>query len=249
LGQLGYIDANAEMHTYPTDNYKLVNAYSKVPNTDNVGSDYQVNGANILYGNATVEDCAKTCNSYDDCHGFVSYANTCYPKTSGMSYNGTGILAGGDLYTRNKAPATVPSGASNMVVNIDSASYQNYADGGGFANEYGLSSELNSSQERAQLAQMEVKLNALANEISSLTGKFETNNTNVGKQIKTNLTGSNVYLSELQKTKKSIKNMATGINNILENSDIVVLQRNYNYLFWSVLAVGLVLVSVNVVKK
>jgi hypothetical protein len=53
----------------------------------------------------------------------------------------------------------------------------------------------------------------------------------------------------LQKTQTSIKNMSTGMSNVLETSDIVVLQRNYNYMFWSVLAVGLVLVSVNVVKK
>jgi hypothetical protein len=247
LGQLGYIDENAEIHTYPSDNAKLVNAYSKVPNTDSGGNDYQVNGSYIMYGNATVEDCAKTCNSYDDCYGFVSYANTCYPKTSGMSYNGTGALSGGDLYTRNKVPATVPSGASNTTVNTDTVSYQNYVNGGAFANEYGLSSELNTPQ--AQLAQMEANLNSLANEISSLTGKFETNNANIGKQLKTNVKGSDVYLSELQKTKNSIQNMTTGISNILENSDIVVLQRNYNYMFWSVLAVGVVLVSINVTKK
>jgi hypothetical protein len=247
LGQLGYIDENAEMHTYPSDNYKLANAYSKVPNTDSGGSDYQANGANILYGNASVEDCAKTCNSYDDCYGFVTYQNVCYPKTSGMSYSGTGVLSGADLYTRNKVPATVPSGASNAVVNTDTVSYQNYANGGAFADDYGLSSDLKRPQ--VLLAKMEAKLNSLANEISSLTGQFETNNANIGNQIKTNNKGSDVYLSELKKTKKSIQNMTTGISNILENSDVVVLQRNYNYLFWSVLAVGVVLVSVNVVKK
>jgi hypothetical protein len=247
LGQLGYIDENAGLHTYPADNAKLVYAYSKVPNTDSGGSDYQVNGANIAYGNATVEDCAKTCNSYDDCYGFVTYQGTCYPKTSGISYNGTGALAGGDLYTRNKAPVTVPAGASNTVVNMDTVSYQNYINGGGFASEYGLASELNPAQ--SKLAQMQVKLNSLANEISSLTGQFETNNANISKQITKNVKESDVYLSELQKTQNSIQNMTTGISNILENSDIVVLQRNYNYMFWSVLAVGLVLVSVNVVKK
>lgn len=247
LGKIGYIDSDAALHTYPSDNSKLVNKYSKVPNTNSGGSDYYANGTWIGYGNATVEDCAKTCNSYDDCYGFVTYQGTCYPKTSGMSYTGTGALPGCDLYTRNKAPATVPSGASNTTVNTDTVSFQNYVNGGALATEYGLSSELNSSQ--AQLSQMEVELNALANEISSLTGEFETNNASVGKQIKKNMKGSDVYLSELQKTQTSIKNMSMGISNILETSDIVVLQRNYNYMFWSVLAVGIVLVSVTVVKK
>ena len=129
----------------------------------------------------------------------------------------------------------------------DTVSFQNYAAGGAFASEYGLASDLSSSQ--AQLSQIETELNGLANEISSLTGQFETNNASVDKQIKKNMKGSDVYLSELQKTQTSIKNMSMGISNILETSDIVVLQRNYNYMFWSVLAVGIVLVSVTVVKK
>jgi hypothetical protein len=248
LGKLGYIDENAELHNYPSTNAELVDAYSKVPDTDSGGSDYQVNGA-YIYGNATVEDCENTCNSYDDCYGFVTYNGVCYPKTSGMSYNGTGVLPGGTLYTRNKVPSTVPSGASNTVINTDTVSFKNYANGGELAKEYGLTRILNSSPEQAQLSQMEVNINALANEISSLSGQFETNYAQVGKQINKNIKETDVYLSKLQKTKHSIQNMTTGISNVLENSDIVVLQKNYDYLFWSVLAVGVVLVSVNVVKK
>ena len=247
LGKLGYIDSDAALHTYPSDNSKLVNKYTKIPNTDSAGADYQVNGSWIGYGNSTVKDCKKTCNSYDDCYGFVTYNGTCYPKTGDMSYTGTGVLPGGNLYTRNKAPATVPTGASDTVVNTDSVSFQNYVNGGAFASEYGLASNLNSSQ--AQLSKIEAELNTLANEISSLTGQFETNNESVDKQIKKNMKGSDVYLSELQKTQKSIKNMSMGISNVLETSDIVVLQRNYDYMFWSVLAVGIVLVSITVVKK
>ena len=38
------------------------------------------------------------------------------------------------------------------------------------------------------------------------------------------------------------------INNILNDSDIYVLQQNYNYLFWAILASGMLLVSMNVLK-
>ena len=250
LTKLGYVDENAELNTYPTGNTKLLDAYTKVPNTNSGSSNIQENGVNIEYGNASVEDCTKTCNSRDDCYGFVtSSTGMCYPKNSTM--NPSYIDDMFDSYTRNQAPKTVPPGASDMVNNIDTVSYQNYTKGRGLANEYGLVNALN--QSNAELSQMEVKLNALANEISSLTGKFETNNTSVGKQIKTNIIGSNDYLSKLQQTKNSIQTIqntaAPGLHNILENSDIVVLQKNYEYLFWSVLAVGVVLVSVNVVKN
>jgi hypothetical protein len=39
------------------------------------------------------------------------------------------------------------------------------------------------------------------------------------------------------------------MNRILDDSDIVVLQKNYDYLFWSILAVGAVIISMNIVKK
>ena len=39
------------------------------------------------------------------------------------------------------------------------------------------------------------------------------------------------------------------VDNILNDSDITVLQENYAYLFWSILAVGTVLVTMNVSKK
>ena len=39
------------------------------------------------------------------------------------------------------------------------------------------------------------------------------------------------------------------IENILSDSDIVVLQKNYDYLFWSILATGTVVVAMNIVKK
>ena len=39
------------------------------------------------------------------------------------------------------------------------------------------------------------------------------------------------------------------IDNILKDSDIVVLQKNYDYLFWSIIATATVLISINVVKN
>lgn len=248
MGKLGYIDENSNLHHYPSDNFKLTKKYTKIPGTDNGGADYNVNGNSIAYGNATIDDCAKTCNSYNDCYGFAFSSNTCYPKTSEMSYTGTNSASSVDLYTRNKKPARVPKGASDTVVNIDSITYHNYINAGMIGDEkYGLAKE--ASDENQKISEMESKLNSLATKIGKLTSKFEVNNIKIDKQLGVNIKGTKDYLSELTKTNYSIKNIQTGISGILEDSDIVVLQRNYNYLFWSVLAVGAVLVSMNIVKK
>lgn len=47
----------------------------------------------------------------------------------------------------------------------------------------------------------------------------------------------------------SLRDNSSNIDNILKDSDIVVLQKNYDYLFWSILAAGTVLVSMNILKK
>jgi hypothetical protein len=39
------------------------------------------------------------------------------------------------------------------------------------------------------------------------------------------------------------------INGMLSDSDLIVLQGNYSYIMWSILAVGLLTITVNTMKK
>ena len=58
------------------------------------------------------------------------------------------------------------------------------------------------------------------------------------------------YLKEYKTTNEKIKNSnSSNIIGIVNDSDINVLKENYNYLFWSILAVGTVLVTMNITKK
>ena len=57
------------------------------------------------------------------------------------------------------------------------------------------------------------------------------------------------YLKDYKNTNTNIKNFNTNIENILNDSDITVLQKNYDYLFWSILAAGTVLITMNIAKK
>jgi hypothetical protein len=86
-----------------------------------------------------------------------------------------------------------------------------------------------------------------------LTNDFQKGTNSAENQSSQNVTGLNNYLTDLNNT-NSKSNLIDGetsgnIQNILKDSDIVVLQKNYNYLFWSILAAGTVLVSMSVVKK
>jgi hypothetical protein len=247
MGRLAYIDANSKLHEFPAKNFKYANNYKHFAHVNAIGDD--IDGAS--YTGATAEQCAKTCNSLDNCAGFVLNNNSgeCLPKTHGMYPNGDiQIIKGVDTYVRSKTPRRAPLGAATSdIFHTDSVTFQNYTNGGGFAKKYGLAKATSRIQDK--IDQTDTKLDGLASQLDTLSSQYISNTDKINSQIHKNTQEYQPYLSELDETNKEIKNMGPGINNILNNSDIAVLQRNYDYLFWSILATGAIIVSMNVVKK
>jgi len=251
MGQLAFIDANSDLHAYPTDNALYDTNYNVLKNVNTSGND--INGAS--YGGATVASCKKTCNENTECAGFVfdNNNNICYPKNANMYPYGGDVSTSNnvDIYTRNKKPASPPSGVTQNTRNIDSITYGSYNNGGDVGSKYGLANV--NSVEKQQLDQLQTKLNLLSNQIKNLTGNFGSGSTLANNQGEKNNSGINNYVQGIKDTNKEIKVVADtttgGLQNILKDSDIIVLQKNYDYLFWSILAVGTVLVSMNIVKK
>jgi hypothetical protein len=245
MGQVAYIDQNSELHTYQSSNVEYGNSYTKMPGNDSSGYDIP----NAAYGNATVQSCQSTCNDNPACAGFAFSNNTCYPKTSSMYPNGARELNPAvNIYIRNKTPSNTPIGVPLTTHNTDSITYGSYVNGGQLGNEYGLANA--TATQKQQLEQLESQLNLLSSQLSSYTTNFGEGSYQAAAQSQTNVTGIQDYLQGIQTTNKTIKNMnTTNIENILKDSDIVVLQKNYDYLFWSILAVGTVLVAMNVNKQ
>ena len=125
--------------------------------------------------------------------------------------------------------------------------YDNYQDGGAISNSYGLANA--TSTQKEQLSQLQSKLNLLTSQINSYTNKFSSGTDSLNSQSKKNMEGLGDYLKDFENTNNNIKNFNTNIENILHDSDITVLQKNYDYLFWTILATGTVLVTMNIVKK
>jgi len=244
MGKLAYIDQNSELHVYPSTNTQFTNGYTQITGTDSPGNDIP----NASYGNATVEQCQSTCNAIANCGGFTFTNNTCYPKTNAMYPVGQSQPNPSvDLYMRNTIPLTPPIGVTNATTNIDSVTYKNYASGGPLASQYGLANA--TSVQQQQLSQLQTQMNLLSSQITNLTNDFGDGSQMAASQMHENVQGVEEYLTDLNNTNKKIQNFSTGTNNILQDSDIVVLQKNYDYLFWSILAAGSVLVAMNVVNK
>jgi hypothetical protein len=246
MGKLAYIDPDSGLHVYPSSNSQYTNSYANLINTDSPGNN--ISGAS--YGNATVQKCQTTCNNNSSCAGFAfSTTNkVCYPKTSGMYPNGRRVINPGvNLYMRNAIPQIPPVGASSKTNNIDTITYQNYVNSTSSTNAFSISNM--TSVQQQQLSQLQGQLDLLSNQITNLTGNFGSGTNMAETQMGVNVLGVDDYLTDLTDTNNKIVGFDTHADNILNDSDIVVLQKNYEYLFWSILATGSVLVAMNIVKK
>ena len=85
----------------------------------------------------------------------------------------------------------------------------------------------------------------------SLNGSLNLSDIKVTSQSAIDSLQLGKYLTEYKITDKKLdsynSSVNTNIQNILNDSDITVLQQNYKYMFWTTLAVGTVLLSMNVV--
>jgi hypothetical protein len=240
---LGFVDGDSVLYTYDSADTKYTNEYNKIDNMDSGGND--IPGA--AFSNANVEQCKSTCNQNADCAGFAFDNNNsvCWPKTNGMYPVGsTQILPGTDIYTRNKAPTQPPIGSNTDVANIDTIAYNNYTKSSDpVPSVYGLGTALNSTQ-RDQLSQLEDKLNQLSSQINSYTTTFSNSNNNVNNQSTTNEDALKDYVDEMGITKDQIKVQAKDnvtMNNIQNEYNLVTLQNNYRYIFWTLLVCIIIL--------
>jgi len=185
-----------------------------------------------------------------DCAGFTLSNNVCTLKNSVSFPNQSSQLNPAvNLYMKNSVPKSPPLGVSFQTNEIDTVSYNNYTNGGALGKIYGLPAVLPPTQQK-RLEQLQDKMNLLSNQITNTNQSLNKANSEVTMQTLKNMTGLNDYVSNMVNTKKQINNLSTNsMNHIVEDSDITVLQQNYNYLFWSILATGTVLVSMNVLKQ
>jgi hypothetical protein len=257
LGLLGFIDADSMLYPYATNQSNYSNEYEKMENVTTEGND--IPGASFSGGN--LAQCYAQCNENPECGGFVFYkdpnnknnndnndTNVCYPKTAAVLGAMTQQDGSSTLYRRNKVPTSIPIGANKDIANIDSLEYQNYEKSSDPPpSTYGIRNVI-SGPTQQQLSQLEDKLNLLSSKINSYTTTFSNTNQLIQDQTTTNKQALDDFLASQGKTTEEIetetKNLV-GITTIERNLNLVTLQNNYRYMFWSLIAGGLVLTLLN----
>jgi hypothetical protein len=103
-----------------------------------------------------------------------------------------------------------------------------------------------------QLAQLETTLDSLSQQINTLNDLLQNNITSVNDQISTNSNAREEYMNDITSNNENETNefyISNNIQNMLNDSDISTLQKNYSYLLLSILAAASVLVAMNVVQN
>jgi len=248
MGQLAFIDPNSQLHAYPGSNTRFSDTYSRIlENTKLIGND--IPGA-MFSDSPNVESCMSACNKNENCSGFVydttGQTSTCIPKDNkppGMYTPAIGV----NTYVRDKTFIELPHGIYNTVNNIDSIQYENYVKGNNNNDvNYGLTNI--SSVQKNQLQQLEDKLKQLSTQLNTYTNKLSENNNILDVTAKQNINKFNDSVTDFSKVKNKIKSFDTNnnIDNILNQVKINTLQKNYSYIFWCILAVVLLIITIYV---
>jgi hypothetical protein len=247
MGKVAYIDSDSLLYPYPDSSLGLSNDYSSYTNFSSAGND--ISGKS--FSNATVDSCKSACNDLKNCYGFDfdKSNNVCYPKDNKMYPKGTKTSNSSvDLYVRKPKITKPPTGVTDKILNIDSLIYENYPKSDKeMESSYGLSNA--NSVEKQQLDQLKTRLDQISQELADNTGSLNSDEIKVENQSTLQTQSIGNYLKEYKNTNNKIKNYASNMNGIVRDSDINVLKENYNYYFWSILAVGTVLVTMNITKK
>ena len=259
IGQLAYIDEDSRLYNYPTTNrtYPNPNSYTY----DLSGID--ISGANtnidVSYG-ITNASCAKYCNDSSYCVAYVfdSSGNICYRKNSGI-FKGTiiGTPYTSAIYMRDVIPSFYPIGVSQTTTaNITTAQYKNYAaypsiDG---TNIYGVNNgpTMDATKNYGYYDPLQDEMEDISKALANLSDEYGNQAITADQQTKLNSDGLESYFSSLEGIYANIKTLlgddSSDIQNRLNDSDIIVLQKNYEYLCWIILAIGIVLIAMNVIN-
>lgn len=142
----------------------------------------------------------------------------------------------------------LPVGVSDKIVNIDSLAFENYSKTDKLDSSYGLANA--NTTQKQELDQLRTRLDQISQQLLDDTNSLNTDQIKVGNQSTLQTESIANYLKEYKNTNSQIKNSnPSNIIGIVNDSDINVLKENYNYYFWSILAVGTVLVTMNITKK
>ncbi len=250
MGKMGYINGNSQLLEYPSHMIRPGNNYSKY-----VGYDTHSKTLKTI-NNTSYTACVDECNKSNEYYGFVfdNSIQTCYFKGKDILDPSLKIpTPNTDLYIRDLKINGADVSCNKSIVDITSNRWGSYGKTNNYMSENtkcGLSSAL--SGENTKIAHLKNKIGKIGNKIVIMLNNLQKQNNDVKSKIGTNsekidadLKNYNKVMVDIQKYKKGETNM----DNIVKDTNLLVLYQNYNYMFWSILAISTMIVSMKMMGK
>ena len=251
VGKMGYVDYNSNVTEFPDSMIGPDVTYNKY---NNYGT--SLTSIDSLQ-NATYDTAVAKCNGNSSCYGF-----TLDLSTNVAQFYGRGIVIPSSrilkpnttLYVRNQMINNLNSACNKQVVNIDSSQWKNYVKNSGYMSPSSTcdlataitSATTNSNKIQVQIVSTAKKIVKILNNLNKQTESVNSTtglNTNT---IQANIQKYNDVIVEMSDFTDVREN---NISNIVKESDIKVLQENYGFMFWSILAIATVIVTMNIMRK
>ena len=256
LGKVAYIDSDSLLREYPNSMLSYSNDYQLYQGYDSGGNDISSNQAN------TIEDCKNSCNNNSNCAAFVYQSNTstCWLKNN----KALNKQINNSLQLGVRKPKLMGSSTcSNEIIDVDSIQYDNYVKGPNMNLKTicNKNTQTVSSENLANFDKIKNNLFNLGQQIVSEMEKLYNQDNKIYEKLNMNAEQFNKNLAMYKSINNKIqsnnniegmRNIGLDVNDIkgmLSDSDIRVLQENYSYIFWSILAVGVLTVTINLMKK
>jgi len=255
LGKLGYVDSESNLREYPDSMLSYTNDYQIYTNTDSGGND--ITSLIVTDENG----CQTACNNTAGCaaYTYMPSSKTCWVKNSSAFPKGSKNPQSGLNLGVRKPKIIPPIGCTSEIVNVDTIQYDNYIKGQAMDPNAMCNASLVSQEDRAKFDDIKNQLVVLGQDITSKMETlynqdnkiFEKLHTNA-QQFKKDLERYKRVSQELQSNNniEGMRNLnMNDINGMLTDTDLRVLQENYGYLLWSILAVGVLTITINAMKK
>lgn len=277
LGKVAYIDSDTKLREYPSSLLEKSNNYTLINNFDSEGNDVK-QITSISDVNGCIDECNtnKDCAGFiyqpkgNTC--YLKNSNM-YPAGKKQYLQDSGLIMG---VRKPQIKSNVNSSCGRDIVDVTSIQYNNYIRGEQMTDTTKCQNNIIEEEDKNNLTTIQNNLVSVGKDITSQTNNLYSTDTNIGKIMSTNSKNFKKNVNTYKSNDKTIKkelNLPTilqshsiveGMNNfrspnknlnmndidsMLSDTDIRVLQENYSYIFWSILAVGVLTITVSKIQK
>jgi hypothetical protein len=249
MSKIGYVDGNDKLMEYPSSMIIPGINYSKY-----VGYDSMVSSMKTMT-NTTYNDCVTACNSSTSYYGFVFDNSTSTGYLKGKDILNPSLKvpnSNTDLYVRDVKTKNANMSCNRSTVSINSNMWRKYSKGSMMTpnTTCSLTGALSTQNTKIanlqnQIGQVGGKIITILNSLKSQTDQVKSQIGIKSSKIDSDLIMYNQAINDITNYKKGEDNM----NNITKDTNLLVLYQNYNYMFWSILAISAMIISMKMMGK